>query len=311
MKIKKTLIKLIAFGIIIFFLILILKKVSPIEYSSDITDEISRIKDSSFLFIGSSRVQKSINPKILREHFQNKNIYNLGVSGSTFLSNCIFADFLMKKSAPKILFIELSPIIPDLPSEFIDFSSKENIHLLCSIEKLTKKESFRKRLILKLDIINHYFFKKILLKENLKKILRFNVNNKEKLAGFVSSAENNYNSITPFLRYKELNSYKTNNDLSSYHNYINHLFKSGNQHNTKIVFFLPITYNKKAEKDIVIPIYNSLPDSSKIKYSKEFISSIINPAFLSDSNHLNGLGAEKYTTMLLPYLENYFTGKKK
>ncbi|WP_109852046.1 hypothetical protein [Aquimarina sp. AU58] len=316
MKTKKTIIKLIALGTIVLSTILLLKKdtfYSDTNYFASIANEISNIKGISYHFIGSSRVQQSINPKILKEHFGNRNINNLGINGSTFLSNCILADFLMKEKTSKVLFIELSPLKQELPSGFIKFSKEANINILKTIDKLAKNESFRKRLLLKLNILNYLFFKKISVKEDVRRMLSQNDDDKGNIKemGFISLNESNFNSTSPFISYEEINSPSTKNkNLTSYQNYINYLLELSSENNSKIIFFLPITYRNEKEKNIVIPLYHSLPDSLKIKYSKSFLDSMVNSKYLSDENHLNSLGAKKYTNLLSHLIESSFFLKK-
>ncbi|MEW7291363.1 hypothetical protein [Aquimarina sp. 2304DJ70-9] len=318
MKIKETIVKLIAFGTIILLIALLIKKVSPPNvdnYYAAISDKISNNKEPSYYFIGSSRVQKSVNPKILRDHFNNSNIHNTAISSSTFLSNCILADYLIRTQGSNVLFIELSPIIPELPKGLIKFSNEANINITETIKALTKKENLRQKTIINLNALNSYFFLKTPLKESMKRILNHNNDSEKsstKLMGFISLKGNNFYSTTPFITYKEINySSKKNKNLKSYHNYINYLLELSELYDSKIVFFLPVTYLKEKEKDIVIPLYNSLPDSVKIRYSKGFIESITNANYLLDGNHFNNKGATKYTNLLCPLLEGYFTTTNK
>ncbi|WP_438422584.1 hypothetical protein [Aquimarina macrocephali] len=313
MKTKKSITKLFILGAIVLFIILLFKK-NSLDIDDDcfasIANDIANNKETSYYFIGSSRVQNSINPEILEEHFGNKNVSNIGISGSTFLSNCILADFLLKEKTSKVLFIELSPIKQELPNGFIEFSKEANIDILETIDELTKNESFRKRLLFKLHILNYLYSKKISVKKDVKRILSQN-DNKEREIGFISLNKNNFNSISPFITYEEINSPSIKNkNLTTYQNYINYLLELSSKKNSKIIFFLPLTYKNEKEKNIVIPLYHSLSDSLKIKYSKRFLNSIVNSKYLSDENHLNSLGAEKYTNLLSPLIESYFFSKK-
>ncbi|TSE08637.1 hypothetical protein [Aquimarina algiphila] len=312
MKTKKTFIKLIIFGAILFFTILLIKKTSPPDtdnYFVSIADEISNSKEGSYYFIGSSRVQKSINPELLKVHFDNENIYNMGISASTFLSNCALAEFLIINKKPKVLFIELSPILPELPEGLLKFSDEVDFDVFRSINSLNKHESIHQKILINLNQLNNYTFSKISLKDDLKKILGLKDQQSNKRAmGFVSLKGNSFNSTSKFITYREINSFqRKSNKSNSHENYINHLLELGIKKNTKIVFFLPITYQREKEKSITVPIFNMLSDSLKIKYSEKFIAEITKAKYLSDSNHFNNIGAEKYTELLYPLIESYFT----
>lgn len=313
MKAKKTIIKLITFGSLLFLITLFVKKIAPKSnnYFATIANDILSVRDTSYYFLGSSRVQRMINPQILQEHFNNKNIYNTGISSSTFLSNCILADYLIRNQTPKVLFIELSPITPELPNGLIKFSNEVNLDIIKSINSLNKHQNIRQKILLNLNSLNSYFFFKTSLKEYIKNILDQNSKeSKIRLMGYISLNENNFYSTSPFITYKEINrSSRKNKNISSYQQYINHLLKLGNQYNSKIIFFLPVTYKKEKEKDIVIPLYNSLPDSIKIEYSKDFFESITHSKYLLNSNHFNSLGSEQYTKLLCPLIERYFNTK--
>ncbi|WP_109300416.1 hypothetical protein [Aquimarina sp. AU474] len=314
MRRKKTILKLITFGAIIFFVGLFFRSISPKKTEtqfSTIVKNMNNKEKPSYYFIGSSRVQKSINPAILREKFHNQNIYNLGISGSTFLSNSILTDFLIQNHTPKVIFVELSPIIQELSTGLIQFADEAELDIFKSIHELNKKENVLKKTRIGINTLNSYVFAKNPLKKDIKRILGVHHQKRnKKIVGFVPLDQNNFESTTPFITFNEINSLSIKNkDLSSYHNYINYLLELSSKHNTKLIFFLPITYKNNKEKNIVIPLYNSLPDSIKIKYSKKFIKNITNTKYLYDNNHLNNKGAEKYTYLLCSLIENYFTPK--
>ncbi|MDY8137649.1 hypothetical protein [Aquimarina sp. 2201CG5-10] len=313
MKIKKTIVKLIVYGTILLSTTFLFKNIAKEKTGnfSNIANNLSNVDNTSYYFVGSSRVQKSINPEILRKNFNNKNIHNVGISGSTFLSNCILAEYLIKKQKSSTIFIELSPVIPKLATGLIKFSDEVNLDLLKSFNQFNKYENVRKKLFNTLNVLNHYSFSKLTVKENIKEVLgQPNLNDEKRLMGFVSVNENNFNSTTPFITYKEINSsFKQNEELNTHKNYINHLLKLGKQYNSKVVFFLPVTYRNQKEKNIVIPLFQELPDSLKIKYSEKFIKTITDSKYLSDNNHLNNIGAKKYSQLLGPLLGTYFENK--
>src|SRR5688500_5432377 len=126
MKLSKSAIKLTGFTGIVLAFFLFVKTVSP---SLECVGHIPQGKKNntfSVYFIGCSRVQRSIDPVIIQRYFNHEHVYNLGISGSTFLSNCILSDAIIRKEGPKIIFIELLTLSPVLSSDFLLVSKKFN-----------------------------------------------------------------------------------------------------------------------------------------------------------------------------------------
>ncbi len=110
MNLTPTLYKLIiVFGVT-------LGTVFCIKYVSHKPQDISRFPeldmagDSIIYFIGSSRVRRSVDPDILEDCLKYKKVVNLGLRGSTFLSNSLIVEEIVKQNSPNAIVIELSPI---------------------------------------------------------------------------------------------------------------------------------------------------------------------------------------------------------
>ncbi len=309
MQIKQSLLKCGGFLIIISSLIFITKKNNPTSDNLDILNAIQTIKSTntpSFYFIGSSRVQRSINPQIITTHFKNTSVQNLGISGATFLCNAIIADYIIRNQSPKVVFIELSPILSSFPKPFIEFIDAVNIDISSVISTFPKKESFRKQVEFRMELLNQYLFNTILVKEDIKKIIAYDSlrKNNATTIGFTTSKENKFHNTSSFITFSEIIT-PLDKKLNDYQNYINHLVTLGAKKRTKVIFFLPVTYRKEKEKETVISMYQKLPDSLKIMYSKEFINDITNAKYLLDKNHFNTKGATAYTNLLCPIIEQY------
>ena len=308
MKINKSILKLICLSAIIILLTLIVNKVTADNYRKlyikNINEKVESLKDSSYFFIGSSRVQKSINAQEVNKVFKNRNIVNLGITASTFISNCLLAESIMKKNSG-VFFIELSPTIFKLSEGLVLFSKEMEIDLLKGANQLFHKEKTYSRYVHMLKIYGSYLFIKYSYQRKIRSLFR---TNEMILVGFdPNDKTQKTHSISSFLTYNELVDAKNKQvKLDSYKNYINYLTDLSVQHKSKIVFFLPLTYKSVGERNIVIPLYQSLPDSLKVVYSEKFLNEITNTDYLNDINHLNTKGAKVYSQWLGEYLNaNY------
>ena len=121
--------------------------------------------------------------------------------------------------------------------------------------------------------------------------------------GYIFSDKNNYHTTDSFLKMVDLER-KTDQDLSEYYDLISHLNQVAKKHNTKIHFFLPLTFNKKQERDIVSTVFQFLSDEQKVKYTTGFLNSISNANNLRDKNHFNNKGAKVMTNY---FKKTYFS----
>jgi len=240
---------------------------------------------NAVLFLGSSRVQMGINPSIISQCRKNKNIYNLGISSSTFKQNLILCDYLIRNSKIEKIYIELSPI-----SEI----GYENIVSTQSLFGLTFFDFFKFAkprdyyLILKSK-----FFYILSLKDEFKEYF---LKSKSTAFGYISTEENTFYTKSSFLTVNDLE--KTYDfDITEHHNLILKLLKLAKSHNVQIGFFLPFTFRKDKERAIVISVYNSLSKSLKVPIDYQILNQISNPIYLKDNNHFNSKGALIYSKL--------------
>lgn len=269
---------------------------------SEILKQIEESKDTSFYFIGSSRVRANINTTIIKDYFE-KQAFNCGVNASTFLSNCLLANFLIQDQKPKVIIIELALFKTNLPKAFFNFSDAANFDFLSNINLLMRQESLLNQIPIILQVYSHYFAEKILIGSEARKIIglyREEVNP----MGAVARHNQYYDSNAPFLTYEELEEYKNfYSQVTLQENMSQTLSQIAVQNNAKVKFILPISYNNEQEKKVLIPIYHALPDSLKITYPKAFFTEINKAQYLADNIHLNSKGADKHTQLLCPLLK--------
>ena len=310
MYIKSSAIKLLLFALILMPLILIVKtqekKYKAKEAITDI-NALNRQKDTSIFFIGSSRVQYSLDPQIIQAYYSGFNTYNLGMSHSNFLGNCILADYIMQTVGHKILLIELSPLYEELP---------EGLFLLLSMAKINQTQKAiqlagnysSKHFNIILNNLNQKLSFSIFLNRGIKNIFFFNTEKTTaKLIGFNSVDKKTSYSTASFLKISDINVVISSFvNLSEYKKIIDYLNTSAKKLNTQIIFFLPLTYQKQVEKEIVIPLYHSLPPHMKLEYTDDFIQSLTNSQYLLDKIHFNSAGAKIYSQLMIPLLKKKF-----
>jgi hypothetical protein len=244
--------------------------------------------------VGSSRVQRSINPNLLFNGNKTENIYNVSVASSTFFHNIVFSEYLINNFKPKDIYIELSPIIYNLNPAHIKFK----INNLPYIRRYL-------HIIDLFDFAESYIFYWINLKDTLKNIVFPNQNLADTI-GFISNDQNGYKKTDSFLKKKDLE-LNFNQDISRHKELIRVLMHLAKENNTKIHFFLPLTYRKQLEKEIVVTVYQSLAKELKINYSEDFLKQISKPEYLYDNLHLNTKGAVVTSAY---FKENYFQPRK-
>ena len=264
--------------------------------------------DTSLYFIGSSRVQKSVNPKLLQDYFRNFQVINLGISGGNFLSNCVMAEIVLKRPGNKVVFIELAPILDELPDALYSVASQTtDFSPSGSARAFATNRSYAEQSTLMLTILNRELYKSVTIREELFDILGFNVRkSNSNWIGFDPYDKNECEDARSFLTWQEIHSEtEVAVDLSKYAAMISRLELLANEGDSRIVFFLPITIRERLEKRIILPLYRTLPDSMKLEFTPGFLSGLSQPGFLGDENHLNRRGAEVYSTSLVPLLENH------
>lgn len=224
----KALIKILLLLLPIMSIIFILKMSARTVDTNTVTSHLNKpstATDTTYYFIGSSRVQQSVNPQIINAYYKHINVFNLGIAGGTFLSNCIMADFIAQKNGCKVVFIELSPLLDQLPVSLFNFSSQTGFSPLNSALKLTSDQSFSARSMLALNIVNQYIFNSINVLEEVKKIIGYKKNeNTQKWIGFKPSDQNDFHNTTSFVSWEEINDQSTYSiELNEYRQIIDYL----------------------------------------------------------------------------------------
>jgi hypothetical protein len=260
------------------------------HYSNAYRNELEVFGKHKTYFIGSSRVQRGIDPKILNDHSNETKIYNLGISGSTFLHNLILAEHMIEKYKAAELFIELSPI----QFKINDTHTMLGIVDFFSIIKNANVNNF-------FETMESYLFQKFSLRNSIKQIIL--PNNNESAFGYVFASQNSYDKTDSFLKIEDLG-FNSNYDITSYSKLISELNKVAFKNHTKIRYFLPLTFKREEERKIVTAVFNSLASEQKVFYTNEFLESIRNSDNLFDKNHFNDRGAK---IMTLYFKSKYFS----
>ena len=262
--------------------------------------------DTSFFFIGSSRVQKSIDPAIINAHYNRFRVFNLGVSGGSFLSNCVMADFIIRQPGHKILFIELAPLLEELPDGVFTFSRQHGLSPSQAVLALTEKQSFPERSMLIMNTINHQVFKAVSVWREAREAIGYKTEPDVSL-GYQPYDRNNSDGTASFLSWNEINGASAEPiGLERYQVMIGYLEGLAKRNNSRVVFFLPVTIPTKVERSIVIPLYHSISDTMKLGFPAPFLEHIAREEYLGDANHLNRQGANAFSGMLVPLLERFY-----
>jgi hypothetical protein len=302
----RTTIKLLVFFLIIGSFVFVLKKIARTNSVYDQADKLTTLSaaDTSFFFIGSSRVQKSIDPEIIRNHYGNFQIFNVGISGGSFLSSCVVADFMIRRQGHKVLFIELAPLLDELPDGLFTLSSQTGLSASRPVIALTESQSFSEQSMLIMKIVNDQLYKSITVGNEVRNVIRYKINHDDdKLVGFNPYDKNDCRTVNSFLTWDEINTRPVHSiDLTKYNAMINYLEDLAETNDAQIVFFLPIT-SKGQETSIIIPLYRALPDSIKLKFPTSFLKQMEKAEYLGDESHLNRRGASAYSTLILPLLD--------
>lgn len=261
--------------------------------------------DTSFFFIGSSRVQKGIDPDIVSGDDETTHIFNVGIAGSSFLSNCVAADFLVRQPGYKVLYIELAPLLNELPDGLLELSSELEQSPSHAVLNLTENQPLTERSMMIITIMNQQMFKSISIGHDVRNLIDHKSGAGTEAIGFSPYDKNDSREVASFLTWEEINvSPAISVDLTKYNAMLEYLNKVARDNNSRVIFFLPITSGNPTEKNILIPLYRALPDSMKLAYSDSLLKKMRRPEFLGDKNHLNRKGATEYSRLIRLLLDN-------
>lgn len=284
--------KLVAF----LFPLCVLVGVNIYFSSSSSNFKLKAFEKHSSYFIGSSRVQRGIDPELLHEHSKENRVYNVGIRAGTFLHNFIMAEHIIKEYNPKELFIELSPIQAKINPTLESL----NINDLQLVIKYFNLLYF-------FEDTESYLFSKVTIRHSLKKIIMSNKTNlvngsySSISIGYEFIDENNYDTTNSFLTMEDLEIYNTY-DITDHIHLIAQLHQISEKNHTTIRYFLPITFNREEERILVSKVFQSLSKEQKVPYTKDFLNSISKSIYLQDKNHLNHKGAKIMTN----YFKNLY-----
>lgn len=244
-------------------------------------------QQESVFLLGSSRVQQQFDPSLWQDSVPCE-VINLGVMSSTFLHNVIMAEHIIDKYQPKKLLIELSPSIHNL----------NQTHLALSLNKAELSWKYF-NIMECIEATDNYMFYYGNLKSSMKNLA---IGEPQKLHyGFSYTDQNQCDSISSFLRFDDIQSPK-DIDISEHRELVERLDTKANKANVEVVYFLPFTFKRQLERDLVVAVYHSLPENKRIPYTEDFIQDVSKSEYLFDNNHFNAKGAEVVTNYFTPYL---------
>lgn len=291
----KTTLKLLAFIAFLVLVRLLISSIKPEDQEvSRFCNTLTSTNENSVAFVGSSRIKRGIDPTLLKEHFPDHEFINLGSNAETFISNYLITSFLLENTKCGVVFMELSPIKKELTYfnykvlKKLRIDITENINLFNSKNRI---ESLKFRIDLQNEIITKDFF----AKEDLKSILK---PNSQYIFGFLPEDQNHTHDVSSILTEEDLNAHFHFLEHNQYTRGINALLQKANENKKSLYFLLPVTNKNNVEKEIVIPIYNSLEAKYKLVLDTKFFTSIRNKEYLLNTNHFNTAGSKIYTNEL-------------
>lgn len=263
------------------------------------------ITDTTFYFIGSSRVQRSISPNILKTRFPNYTFINLGVTNNSFLYNCQLASRLLQESKEtKIIFIELAALTI-CPSDSYYFLLSQH-----DVWSVIRQHLSIQHTPADIQSLLFYMFS---LHSDIKKIIypELNLYGNPEL-GYQAGNREFKGSVTNIIT-PESFAIKTKISpslLNAYLENINRLDSIAARNHAQIIFIFPLTISKTSELNIDVSVFAKLPESSKWSYPVEFMTAMRNEKYLFDDFHLNEAGANQYSYELSKFIKKLFKSNR-
>lgn len=249
-------------------------------------------------FIGSSRIRRSINPKILKDELPDVNFYNWGGSGFAFNNNLIMVEKLSQSQNNNIMFVEMSRVKFFRSIQYLYMYTFDDV---CFELKMYFNNAPFSTIEDQINILND-IKSFILTIFSISKDVNLVIDPKsfKKSYGFIADTAVFHGSEYYYLRSVDLLEKSKSAGLkNSYKELIINTIKDVEGKNGRIVFLLPLQFTDSNEKELLLTIFNSIPDQNKLKYSRSFLNKIMNSEYLLDATHLNSKGAELYTHELL------------
>ncbi|EAY31936.1 hypothetical protein [Microscilla marina] len=307
MKLINTWIKLGVFVSVWVVVILLLQNTwkKPHHLLKEAKLSSQSLQDTSYFFLGSSRVQCGVNPDIIKKKLGQDKVYNLAVGGATFLNSCIIAQHLIQTKGHKTIFIELASIHKKLPEHIFLICQEFGINLPKALHRLVKGFDLKRQL----EIQTHYLEQAAFLTASVKNTVQVLLNYKNPLPpiGFQAHTQNNCLSIQSFINDNEvLNPLAYPPYIKEHKLLIDYLTLLAQHHHARIIFLLPINFVDSTRKKQALEVYHHVPPHQKVVYTADFIQQMQQARFLKDAQHLNQWGAQKYTELLCPLIKPHF-----
>lgn len=266
---------------------------SAVEYGS------ATETDTSIYFLGSSRTQYSTNPHIVAAISGCDKTYNLGLSSGTFLSHGIMAEFVMHRPGYKILVIELSSYLANLQESVFQFAKQTGFDPIQAAHRITATQPILNQLDLEANLLNNRVRGFFDLREDVKMLVGYRVPANDSWIGFQTSPNERPRVNSSVIGWSEIHAKQSHAiDLRPYREIIDYLERVASTNHSKLIFLLPLNYRTRAEKEVVVSLFQSLPDSNRLHYDKEFLDHMANSDFQADLIHLNERGAVVYSNFI-------------
>ena len=249
--------------------------------------------DNACYFVGSSRVQRGLDPAMI-----GANAYNLGVAGSTFLSNALISFKLMESSQPKILFFELSMLTASVPVELLSHEGELGLQIRETVADLFPQLSLREQAMLRWGMLNRKLTEHLFIDEEIRDRVRNVAAHSDGLFGYQPAVINECDTIASMLSMDDLRRPVDPEVYRLYQGPVERLQARALASNSRLIFLLPLTVGSAAEKQAVLAIYRALLAEDKLVMTEQFFASIRHPEYLMNANHLNARGAAVYSAWL-------------
>lgn len=274
---------------------------------STLKQSISKLDSSSksIFFLGSSRIQRSVNSTLIEDSLRDWQVYNLGLLGNTLAQNIFLAHYIKSLPGNKVVFIEFTYYLSSYPEtfekamEYLELPNFPNSYVEFLGKPLTPTKNYSF-----LEDLEIAFWKAMIQNQNaIKRIVFQDDFNGYHEIGYSPTNRNDVVSKESFLSLEKWQEFAQSKLDTNLFEKANQILKSQKQKEFNVVFLLPVTANDQVDFEGKIPAFNHLPKDSKWEYKEQFLKEIANPAHLENKNHMNSLGAFVYSQGLVNYIK--------
>lgn len=260
----------------------------------------------SIFFLGSSRIQRSVNSQLIQDSLSTWQVYNVGLLGNTLAQNLYLAQYIKNLPGDKVVFIELTSYMVNYPEtfktavEYLELPDFPNSYYKFLEKPLPPSKNYGF-----LDDFEKAFWNTMIQNQNAIKgiVFREDYNGYDEI-GFSPTNRNDIVTQESFLSQEDLLAFASCPLDVNIYGKVNQVLKTQKQNEFKVVFLLPITCNDKAEFEVKVPVFNKIPKEAKWEYEEQFLQDITNSKYLENKNHLNSLGAYVYSQGLVKYIKS-------